>query len=274
MKGKKVKTAAVILAVSSMAGEAWAETVCAGAQDLTALQVASVQQQLMVAALSCEADDVALYNSFVTIYQPELVASDEALQAFFMRRAPTNGMDDYHAYKTRLANSYSLTSGGDRPSFCRRADALFHDALTGQKKSLAAFALAQPMVIEANYTVCGDSVKGESYAYAAVKEEPRHETPAPVQPALVAAPPPKDEPKAPAIVTASDNANTRSYAENVPPAATPVPAPRFGYQAQAPQSTCSRMSNGYLDCYYGNFHYFRDPYGRYLPPPRGYSRSY
>ena len=115
MKGKRLKAAAVVFAISGMAGQAWAETVCAGAQDLTALQVASVQQQLMVAALSCEVDDVTLYNSFVSVYQQELVTSDEALQAYFLRRAPGTGTDDYNSFKTRLANNSSLSSGGDRP---------------------------------------------------------------------------------------------------------------------------------------------------------------
>ena len=277
MKGKKWRTATVVLAVSGMAGEAWAETVCAGAQDLTALQVASVQQQLMVAALSCESDDVTFYNSFVTIYQQELVSSDEALQAWFLRRAPATGLDDYNSYKTKLANAFSLTSGGDRPNFCRKADMLFHDALAGQKKSLAAFALAQPMGMDVSYTVCGDTVKGESYASVAVKDEPRHEAPAAPQPVFAAAPPPGDEPRTPAIVPARNDTSSRPYAQNLVPA-TPNPAtaaPSYNYPAQAsPQSTCSRMSNGYLDCYYGEFHYYRDPYGRYLPPPAAYRGSY
>jgi hypothetical protein len=274
MKGKRSKAAAVVLAISGMAGQAWAETVCAGAQDLTALQVASVQQQLMVAALSCEVDDVTLYNSFVSVYQQELVTSDEALQAYFLRRAPGTGTDDYNSFKTRLANNFSLSSGGDRPLFCRRADRLFHDALAGRKKSLAAFVLAQPMIVDADYTVCGDSVKGESFAYAAVKEEPKDEKPA-AEPALAAAPPPKIEPQAPAVLPTREDANTRAYAENLPAAAPQPAAPAASYQAQpATQSTCSRMSNGYLDCYYGDFHYYRDPYGRYLPPPPAYRRRY
>jgi hypothetical protein len=45
-----------------MAGTGWAADVCARAPDLVALQVAALQQQLMVAALTC--NDVSLYNSF------------------------------------------------------------------------------------------------------------------------------------------------------------------------------------------------------------------
>ena len=69
------------LSLSLMASTAWAADICARAPDIVALQVAALQQQLMVAALTC--DDVSLYNSFVITYQEELLASDEKLQAFF-----------------------------------------------------------------------------------------------------------------------------------------------------------------------------------------------
>jgi hypothetical protein len=277
MRRKRLKVAAAVLAISGIAGEAWAETVCAGAQDLTALQVAAVQQQLVVAALACEADDITLYNSFVTTYQRELIASDEALQAYFLRRAPATGTDDYNAFKTKLANGYSVRSADNRAGFCGKAEALFHEALAGRKRSLAVFALAQPMLVDAGYAICGDTVKGESFAYAAVKDEPRYEQPVDPQPALAAALPPRNEPQPAEIVPAREDPNTRSYAQNLPPASPePMPVPDNNpYQAySAPQSTCSRMSNGYLDCYYGYYHYYRDPYGRYLPPPPAYSRSY
>src|SRR5438874_4329348 len=104
MQAKKWRVAAAIIAVSSLAGEAWAQEVCAGAQDLTALQVASVQQQMVVGALTCAKD--GLYNDFVTQYQDELIASDQALEAYFMKRAPKTGTDDYHSYKTKMANYY------------------------------------------------------------------------------------------------------------------------------------------------------------------------
>ncbi len=275
MNGKKLRVAAASLAVSAMAGQAWAEGVCAGAKDLSAMQVASVQQQLMVAALACETDDVTLYNSFVATYQKELITSDEALQSWFLRRAPSSGTEDYHAFKTKMANRYSARSAADRAAFCKSAEGLFHQALAGRKQSLASFALAQPMAMDAGYAVCGDAVKGESYAYAAVKEEANPERRAPVETVPAAAQPPDADPQ-PRVVTARDDANTPgySYAENLPPAPQPAP-PSYDYARPAqPQSQCMRMSNGYLDCYYGDFHYYRDPYGRFLPPPPSYPRSY
>lgn len=265
MKARMLKFGAVMVALGSMAGQAWAETVCAGAQDLTALQVASLQQRLMVAALTCENDDVSLYNGFVTAYQPDLISSDQALQAFFLRRDVNNGTSDYHAFKTKLANVFSIRHTDDAISFCGKAEAIFRDALTGKKKSLAAFALAQPMAVDASYTVCGDSVRGgASFAQAAVKDpETREERTATV-------PPP------PAARREDNRYASRNEDEYQAPRAVLPPERTYRYQARAsyPASSCTRMSNSYLDCYYGDFHYYRDPYGRYLPPPQAYYRGY
>jgi hypothetical protein len=156
--GGTLKTGAVALALSSIIGNAWAENVCARAQDLTALQVAAVQQELMVAALSCD-EDVPLYNSFVATYQKELRTSDAALQAFFLRRDARTGTSDYHTFKTKLANNFSVRSGANKKAYCRNAQAVFHQALE-EKKSLAGFVLAQPMSVDASYTACGESVPG------------------------------------------------------------------------------------------------------------------
>jgi hypothetical protein len=156
--GGTLKTGAVALALSSLVGNAWAENVCARAQDLTALQVAAVQQELMVAALSCD-EDVPLYNSFVATYQRELRTSDAALQAYFLRRDARTGTSDYHAFKTKLANNFSVRSGANKKAYCRNAQAIFHQALE-EKKSLAGFVLAQPMSVDASYSACGESVPG------------------------------------------------------------------------------------------------------------------
>jgi len=112
----------------------------------------------MVAALSCD-EDVPLYNSFVATYQKELRTSDAALVAFFLRRDTHTGTADYHAFKTRLANNYSVRSGANKKAYCRNAQAIFHAALE-EKKSLAGFALAQPMSVDSSYTACGESVPG------------------------------------------------------------------------------------------------------------------
>ena len=146
------------LSLSLTAGTAWAADVCARAPDLVALQVAALQQQLMVAALTC--DDVSLYNSFVTAYQKDLVASDEALQAFFDRFGSEEGTPAYHSFKTKMANLYSARSASDKKRFCTSVRATFGPALKTEKMNLASFAMSQPSTVSEPYTNCGETVAG------------------------------------------------------------------------------------------------------------------
>lgn len=150
------------LSLSLTAGTAWGADVCARAPDLVALQVAALQQQLMVAALTC--DDVPLYNNFVTAYQKDLVASDEALQAFFDRFGNEEGTPAYHSFKTKMANLYSARSASDKRRFCTNVRATFGPALKTEKMSLASFAMSQPSTVNEPYTNCGETVAGGAMA--------------------------------------------------------------------------------------------------------------
>ena len=128
---KLVKSGATALMLSCMAGNVCAAAAsaagCARPEDMTALKAAAVQQRLMVAALSCDA--AQLYNNFVTAYQKELQVSDRALQNFFRRLNGKTGTEDYHAFKTRLANSSSMQSIGDITAYCSSAKEVFAVAL-------------------------------------------------------------------------------------------------------------------------------------------------
>jgi hypothetical protein len=117
-----------------------------------------LQQQLMVAALTC--DDVALYNSFVTTYQQELVSSDEALQTFFDGFGGEEGGSAYHSFKTKMANLYSARSAADKKKFCASVRVAFSPALKSEKMSLATFAMSQPSSVNEPYANCGDPVAG------------------------------------------------------------------------------------------------------------------
>jgi hypothetical protein len=144
------KTGSAVLALSLLSGSAWAAASCARPQEVTALQAAALQQQLMVAALACH--DIADYNRFVTSYQGELQKSDKALMNFFLRRDAHKGADGYNAYKTSLANASSLRSLHD-PKFCRSAKVVFDVALN-RKGSLAELASQRPSPIETGYVRC------------------------------------------------------------------------------------------------------------------------
>jgi hypothetical protein len=142
-----------LVAFAASSADAWASThACIAARDATSLEVAAVQQQLMVAALTCQ--DTPRYNQFVTSYQPELQASDANLMAFFKHRG--QGSAGYHAFKTRLANEASLRSSHSPEGYCQAANSAFDDALSGNK-SLDIFVAAQPMAFRMPYSVCTGS---------------------------------------------------------------------------------------------------------------------
>ena len=140
----------VALALSLLAGNAWAAPSCARPQDIAALRTAALQQQLMVAALTC--GDVDAYNGFVMSHRSELQESDSALMSFFVRRDAQRGVDDYNAYKTWLANDSSLRSLRD-PQFCRTADVAF-DVAHERRIPVADLASKRHMPLDIGYTSC------------------------------------------------------------------------------------------------------------------------
>jgi hypothetical protein len=219
-----LKAGALGLALSLLAGTALAENVCAGAKDLTALQVAAVQQELTVAALSC--NQAGLYNSFVLAYQKDLQASDKALLEYFQRTNPINGTADYHRFKTKLANQYSLKSLANRRAFCRSAEVAFTSALN-DRLTLGAFALAQPVSVQTGSTACGESVPGVAMVARAPDPAKPISASAAIAAGAVNAAPAKPDPQtakadAPVIAQADPPAVAKT---DPPPAVTPPPPP-------------------------------------------------
>jgi len=121
-----MKTGTTALALCLVAGNA-AMARCASPEEMTALKVAALRQQLMVAALTCH--QASSFNRFVTSYQEEFVSSDHALMRFFAHESGARADDAYNAYKTKMANDSSLRSLSD-PWFCGRAHSAFSAALT------------------------------------------------------------------------------------------------------------------------------------------------
>jgi hypothetical protein len=136
--GRTFRVGACALAWTFAAGQVLAAPRCAKDDEVTAIQAASVQQQLMVAALTCHA--VANFNAFQTGFGKELRRSDAALMKMFKRfYGSRKGEKEYHAFKTRLANDSSMRSIHDNPGYCAAAQNVFTAALGPQKPTLAAF---------------------------------------------------------------------------------------------------------------------------------------
>ncbi len=144
---KKLGKLSVVLLTALVAGApALASAACVGAEDMHALEAASLQQQLMVAALTCH--DTEQYNRFVLGHRSELQKSDATLLAYF--KHASGGVAAYHAYKTHLANRASLESTRS-DGFCDNADAMFANASRGG--SLAAV-LDQASVDDTGFAAC------------------------------------------------------------------------------------------------------------------------
>jgi hypothetical protein len=135
------KTLATTVAVLVAAGHAQAASDCVGPQDELAMKTSSMQQALMVAALSC--GDISPYNHFVLSHQAELQQADAALLAFFVRENAEAGQDDYHAFKTKAANVSSLASARDNGAYCANAARLFQAAFEPYGANLAWFVSSQ-----------------------------------------------------------------------------------------------------------------------------------
>jgi hypothetical protein len=131
-------------------GDVWAAPFCARPQDVMAVRVAALQQEMMVAAFMCH--DIAAYNRFVRSHQGELQESDKALMDFFLQQNAETGLGDYNLFKTELANVSSFRSVSD-PQFCRRINANFSVALGG-KEPLAQLLSELPYPVETGSVSC------------------------------------------------------------------------------------------------------------------------
>jgi len=147
------KSGATALALSLLAGNAGAAPFCASPQEVTALRVAALRQELMVAALACH--EAGSFNRFVTGYRDAFQDSDRILMSFFVRKGGGNGDDAYNAYKTRQANDASLRSLND-PSFCGEAAVMFRIALS-QNPPLGALVSRGGPLVRTSYASCSRS---------------------------------------------------------------------------------------------------------------------
>lgn len=167
-----LKGAGSALALCAMVGQGGAAGICAKPDEAMALKTAAMQQELMVAALYC--NDVGLYNRFVVSYQHELQNSDAALLSYFQHGH--GGSSAYHAYKTALANDFSLNGLHGMTAYCSAANTAFDAALNPDgQRSLAAFISTQRVSGTDGYPACetttaaagGEMVTGGSTRLAA-----------------------------------------------------------------------------------------------------------
>jgi hypothetical protein len=108
-----------------------------------ALKTAAVQQELMVAGLTCGA--ARQYNRFVIAHQMELRQSDANLMAYFKKR--DHGSEaGYDSYKTKAANLSAYRSARDGALYCR---AIARDFRAAEHSNLMDFTAGARLLIPA-----------------------------------------------------------------------------------------------------------------------------
>lgn len=159
--GGKIRAGAAALTAVLMAGSSIAAPApkCAKPEEVSAIQTAAIQQELMVAALTC--NEIDHFNAFQTGYNRELRDSDATLEHMFKRLfGDGRGEAQYHAFKTRLANDSSMRSILDNPGYCQEARQVFAAALVPERPGLANFVATVPVTDESPVNSCEIRVAG------------------------------------------------------------------------------------------------------------------
>jgi hypothetical protein len=175
--GKRLLAGACLLAFTFTAGgvadaarraaKARPPSNCADQTEITAIQATAVQQQLMVAALSCDPpgtpdgskEFVTKFNQFQVAYGPELRKSDAAMLKMFKRLyGVRKGDDEYNAFKTRTASHSEMRRIRGFSDFCKAANLVYEAALAPDKPSLSDFVSGVPVVEASPVNSCAISV--------------------------------------------------------------------------------------------------------------------
>ena len=123
---------------------------CARPADKVAFDVVGLKSQLMVTAISCQAQDK--YNGFVARYRTSLVSQERSLTSYFLRAYGRSGQKQHDDYITLLANSQSEKGIQQGTLFCDKNIGMFDEVMKLKDGSeLPAYAnskaVAQPVVL-------------------------------------------------------------------------------------------------------------------------------
>ncbi|AQS89172.1 hypothetical protein AA101099_0048 [Neoasaia chiangmaiensis NBRC 101099] len=145
--------AAVFSAMTFSAPMAYAAT-CGESPAHEAFDVQGLKSELMVTALSCNAQD--RYNAFVGKFRSNLTDEEARLNNYFRTTYGRNAQKEHDDYITQLANVQS--EGGLRAGtiFCMQRVAMFDEvAALDDSADLAHYAAAKDVVQPASYEICG-----------------------------------------------------------------------------------------------------------------------
>ena len=115
------------LAAAGLLTSQLASAQCVRPADHAALDVAGLKTQLMVTALTCNADD--RYNAFITKYKTLLNSEEKTAGGYFSRAYGRAGRTRQDDYMTNLANSKSHTGLAQGSRFCDHNLGVFDEVM-------------------------------------------------------------------------------------------------------------------------------------------------
>lgn len=112
--------------------------------DEAVFNIEALKSEMMVLATACH--DNSQYNAFITRFQPELMANEHALDAYFKREYGRQGQVQHNSFVTNLANAQSDVGLKQGTDFCPRNAELFQQAMAVTSNELPSFAAGQDLV--------------------------------------------------------------------------------------------------------------------------------
>lgn len=140
MRKNRVARLVLVAAAAQFAlgSAAWAGP-CATPNEKAAFDSRVLQNELMVAALTC--GETGRYNVFVQKFKSELVTHGKTVKAYFARAYGKRGEHELNKFMTRLANAATMRrSQMSMGEYCTSAVNLFNSATTVNEEALVTFA--------------------------------------------------------------------------------------------------------------------------------------
>lgn len=143
---------------------AFAQKQCSSPADQTTFEIQALRSELMVLAMGCQFDD--RYNAFMRKYQPDLMANERAVNAYFTRKYGRAGQTEHDRFVTDLANAISRQGtqlGGD---FCARNGMVFTEVMALRSSSELADYAAGKDLVPATLEICTEAAPARATTVA------------------------------------------------------------------------------------------------------------
>ena len=147
------RIAAGVAIATLLSGQALAAGQCGISSARQAFDVQGLKSELMVTALSCNAQE--RYNDFVAKFRPDLLAQVSALNSYFKTTYGRGAQNAHDDYITQLANVQSERGLKAGTAFCQQRVSMFDEvAVLRDASDLGGYAEAKDIVQPASYETC------------------------------------------------------------------------------------------------------------------------